>query len=229
MRCYKKIIRPFLFCVLLLLAAVAARATDLSIRNPQLLANEEGYSLAADFNINFNSRLEEAVNKGIVLYFAVDFELSRSRWYWFDEQVIRRSKTFQLSYHALTRQYRLSTGALHQSYATLDEALRVMSHLRNWQVLEKNGIKVDQTYLAALRMRLDLTQMPKTFQVSALSNKDWNLSSDWLRWSFSPSELAPVAPSTPSKSSAVAPSSPALTVPSTMPDVMTTPAVAEGK
>ena len=229
MRCYKKLFSPVFFCVLFLLAALAAQATDLSIRNPQLLANDEGYSLAADFNINFNSRLEEAVNKGIVLYFTVDFELTRSRWYWFDEQVVRRSKTFQLSYHALTRQYRLSTGALHQSYAALDEALRVMSHLRNWQVLEKSDIRVDQTYLAALRMRLDLTQMPKTFQVSALSNKDWNLSSDWLRWSFTPSELAPVAPSTPSMPSAVAPSSPALTAPPSMPSLMTAPVTGDGK
>lgn len=229
MRCYKEIISLFVFCVLLLIAAPAAQATDLSIRNPQLLANDEGYSLAADFNINFNSRLEEAVNKGIVLYFAVDFEMTRSRWYWFDEQVVRRSKTFQLSYHALTRQYRLSTGALHQSYATLDEALRVMSRVRNWLVLEKSDFRVDQTYLAALRMRLDLTQMPKTFQVSALSNKDWNLSSDWLRWSFTPSDQVPVAASTPSMPAAVAPSSPGLTASQSMPAFMPAPVTGDVK
>ena len=80
---------------------------------------------------------------------------------------------------------------MHQSFDTLDEALRVMSHLRNWQVLDKGEVKAGQNYVAALRLRLDLTQMPKTFQVSALANKDWNLSSDWLRWSFSPSEASP--------------------------------------
>ena len=191
MRCCEKLYRPLLFSLLFLLAAQLAQATEISIRNLQLVANEDGYSLAADANINFNTRLEEAVDKGVVLYFAADFELTRARWYWFDEQIIHRSKTFQLSYHALTRQYRLSTGALHQSYATLDEALRVLSHLRNWQVLEKGEVKVGQTYVAGLRLRLDLTQMPKTFQVSALANKDWNLSSDWLRWSFSPSEASP--------------------------------------
>jgi len=188
MRCYKDLLRALLYCVLL--AAFGAQASDISVRNPQLTADEDGYSVAADFNINFNTRLEEAVNKGVVLYFAVDFELSRSRWYWFDEQIVRRSKTFQLSYHALTRQYRLSTGALHQSYATLDDALGVIAHVRNWQVLEKVQVKVDQSYLAGLRMRLDLTQMAKTFQVSALANRDWNLSSDWLRWSFTPAEAA---------------------------------------
>ena len=196
MRCCEKLYRSLFISLIFLLAAQAAQAIEISLRNLQLVDNDDGYSLIADANINFNTRLEEAVNKGVVLYFAADFELTRPRWYWLDEQIIRRSKTFQLSYHALTRQYRLSTGALHQSYGTLEEALRVMSHLRNWQVLDKGEVKAGQTYIAALRLRLDLTQMPKTFQVSALANKDWNLSSDWLRWSFTPidASLAPAAP-----------------------------------
>ena len=205
MRCCEKLLRSFFCSVLLLLLAQGAQAMDISVRNLQLVANEEGYSLAADVNVNFNTRLEEAVNKGVVLYFAAEFELTQARWYWFDQQIIRRSKTFQLSYHALTRQYRLSTGALHQSFDTLDEALRVMSRLRNWQVLEKGEVKAGQTYLAGLRMRLDLTQMAKTFQVSALSNKDWNLSSDWLRWSFTPTEGTPATSAVP-----VTPAAPAL-------------------
>lgn len=204
MRCCEKLLRSFFCSVLLLLLAQGAQATDISVRNLQLVANEEGYSLAADVNINFNTRLEEAVNKGVVLYFAAEFELTQARWYWFDEQIIRRSKTFQLSYHALTRQYRLSTGALHQSFDTLDDALRVMSRLRNWQVLEKGEVKVGQTYIAGLRMRLDLTQMAKTFQVSALANKDWNLSSDWLRWSFTPTDGTPATPAVPATPAASA-------------------------
>ena len=46
--------------------------------------------------------------------------------------------------------------------------------------------------MAGLRLRLDLTQMPKTFQVSALSNKDWNLDSGGVRWPFANTEAAPV-------------------------------------
>lgn len=194
MRCCKKLYRSLLCGLVLLLAAPLALAAEISLRSVQLVPSDDGYSLTADANINFNTRLEEAVNKGVVLYFAADFELTRPRWYWFDEHVIQRSKTFQLSYHALTRQYRLSTGALHQGYATLEEALLVLSHLRHWQVLDKGEVKAGQTYVAALRLHLDLTQMPKTFQVSALANKDWNLSSDWLRWNFSPSEASPLPP-----------------------------------
>jgi hypothetical protein len=123
----------------------------------------------------------------------VDFDLSRSRWYWLDEQVASRSQTYQLSYHALTRQYRLSSGALHQSFTSLDDAQRILSRLRNWQVIDKGVARADQTYFAAVRMRLDLTQMPKTFQVNALANRDWNLSSDWVRWNFTPGESTAAA------------------------------------
>lgn len=167
---------------------VSARAADVVIQSAQMVANDDGYSLSANFSINLGARLEAAVNKGVVLYFAADFELTRSRWYWFDEKVVQRSKTFQLSYHALTRQYRLSSGALHQSFASLDDALRVLSRLRYWQVIEKGEIDRGVVYAAATRLRLDPSQMPKTFQVSALSNREWSQSSEWLRWSFSAPE-----------------------------------------
>ncbi len=175
---------PLLIALLLLTATV--QAAEISVRNPQLTASDEGYQLSADFSIVFNRRLEEVVNKGVVLYFVADFELFRPRWYWLDEQIVSRSRTFQLSYHALTRQYRLSTGLLHQSFYTLDEAVRVMSQLRNWQVLDKDEVRHGLRYQASLRLRLDISQMPKTFQVSALSSRDWNLVSDWQHWSFPP-------------------------------------------
>ena len=177
------------FLALFLLAG-AAQAAEISVRNPRLKANEAGYSLSANFSITFNRRLEDVVNKGVMLYFVADFELQRPRWYWLDEQVISLSRTFQLSYHALTRQYRLSSGPLHQSFASLDEAVGAMSQLRGWQVLDKEAIHEDRVYQAALRLRLDLTQMPKTFQVSALSSRDWTLASDWLRWRFVPQEAS---------------------------------------
>ena len=195
MPCCRSLLRLLCCSLVLLLAALPAQSADMSVRNPQLVANDDGYALSADCNINFNTRLEEAVNKGVVLYFVADFELNRSRWYWFDENVIHRSKTVQMSFHALTRQYRLSTGALHQSFPTLEEALKVISRLRSWQVLEAGEVKPDLVYLAGLRIRLDLSQMPKTFQVNALANRDWNLVSDWVRWSFTPESVNPAASS----------------------------------
>ncbi len=169
-------------------AAFPVQAADIAANSAELVISDDGYSLSANFTVTLNRRLEEAVNKGVILHFAADFELTRSRWYWFDEKIVKLSKLFQLSYHALTRQYRLSSGALHQSFASLDEALRVLSRVRHWQVISKGEISADEIYLASVRMRLDPSQMPKTFQVSALSNRDWNQSSEWLLWNFSPSE-----------------------------------------
>ena len=39
---------------------------------------------------------------------------------------------------------------------------------------------------AALRLRLDSTQLPRAFQVSAVGSRDWIISSDWHRWTVSP-------------------------------------------
>lgn len=176
---------------------VLAWAAEIEVANPQITLADEGYVLAADFNFELNPRLEEAVTKGVVLHFVADFELSRSRWYWLDEKLANRSQTFRLSYHALTRQYRLSTGALHQSFTTLGEALRVLSRMRNWLVLDKGdkGVRAGEPYQAALRLRLDITQLPRPFQITALGNKDWSLNSEWKIWPATlPAPAAPPAP-----------------------------------
>jgi hypothetical protein len=159
-----------------------ARADNIEISNVSLEANDDGYALDADFEIDLNARLEDAINKGVALYFEVEFELTRKRWYWFDEHPVSRQLTLRLSYHALTRQYRISRGALHQSFSSLSDALRVLSRVRSWQVLERAEVGAGTDYQAALRMRLDISQLPKPFQVNALTNRDWNLASEWRRW-----------------------------------------------
>jgi len=171
---------------LLAIVPVLALAAEIEITNPQIVASDDGYVVSADFSFELNERLEEAVTKGVVLYFVADFEMTRPRWYWLDEKLVSRSQTYRLSYHALTRQYRLSTGGLHQSFDSLSDALRVLSRLRNWLVIdkgaEKAGVRAGDTYTAALRMRLDINQLPRPFQISALGNKDWSLASDWKVW-----------------------------------------------
>ena len=160
-----------------------ARAGNIEISHISLEGNDEGYALDADFQIELNPRLEDAIDKGVPLYFEVEFELTRKRWYWFDDSV-GRQLMLRLSYHALTRQYRVSSGALYQSLPTLAEALRVLSRVRSWQVLDPGQVSVGSDYQAALRMRLDVTQLPKPFQVNALTSREWNLASDWRRWPF---------------------------------------------
>jgi len=179
-------LRSWLLAVLVVVPALAL-AAEIEITDPQLAASEDGYVLAADFAFDLNERLEDAVAKGLILHFVADFEMTRPRWYWLDEKLVTRSQTYRLSYHALTRQYRISTGGLHQSFDSLSGALRVLSRLRNWQVIdskgaEKAGLRAGDTYTAALRFRLDINQLPRPFQITALGNKDWSLASDWKVW-----------------------------------------------
>ena len=184
-----------LLLMALLMVPMWLCAAEIEVLNPQITQNEDGYVLAADFNFEINQRLEEAVTKGVVLYFVLEFELSKPRWYWLEEKAATRTQTYRLSYHALTRQYRVTTGGLHQSFSSLADALLVFSRVRGWLVIEKGdkALRPGETYEATLRLRLDLNQLPRPFQISALASKEWSLSSDWKEWSVT-LPLAPVAP-----------------------------------
>ena len=161
-------------------------AEGIQVRSADLEVDSDGYRLNAEFDISFTHTLEDALNKGVALYFVTEFELVRPRWYWFDQNVVDLRQQFKLSYYALTRQYRLSVGTLFQNYATLEEAVTVMSQLHNRLVADKDALQKGQEYTAALRMKLDLSQLPKPFQVNALASNDWTLSSDWYRWEVTP-------------------------------------------
>ena len=166
--------------------ATAARADEIEVTDARLAATEDGVVLAADFAFDLNPRLAEAVTNGVPLYFAVEFELTRPRWYWFDEKAAVKRLQLRLSYHALSRHYRLSTGVLQQNYPTLEEALNVLRRVRNWQVVDRGAALADATYEAAVRMRLDVTLLPKPFQLSALTSRDLNLESAWRRFNYRP-------------------------------------------
>ena len=108
---------------LLLLAAAPAQAEEIEVREVALRRVDEGLSLDVDFGFELTPRLADIVANGVPLYFSVEFELTRRRWYWFDETAASQRLSLRLSYHALSRQYRLSTGLLQQSFPTLEEAL----------------------------------------------------------------------------------------------------------
>jgi Domain of unknown function (DUF4390) len=181
-----------LLCALALgAAAVAASADEIEVVDAHLTAADDGVLLAADFAFELNPRLAEVVTNGVPLYFVVEFELTRPRWYWFDEKAVAKRIQLRLSYHALSRNYRLSTGALQQNYTSLEEALNVLRRVRNWQVADRGAGLTDATYEAAVRMRLDVTLLPKPFQLSALTSRDLNLESPWKRFSFRPPAPSP--------------------------------------
>lgn len=141
--------------------------------------DDGGAVLDAQFDFELPPALEDAVNRGIALYFVVDFELYRERWYWFDRRIASASLTYRLTYSPLTRQYRLARDALAQPFETLAEALAILRRVSNWKVIEPGVLKPDEDYRAQVRMRLDTSQLPRPFQINVLTQRDWTLTSDW--------------------------------------------------
>jgi hypothetical protein len=178
--------RAAVLVLLLIAAAPFVRAEGISVTSATIEPAEDGWSLEATFDVQFSQRLEEAVNRGVPLYFVVEFELSRPRWYWFDEKPVVLSQTYRISYTPLLRQYRLSVGSVYQNFTRFEEVTRVLSRLRGWHVADKGALKKDQVYQASVRMRLDTAQLPKPFQLNAISSRDWTLDSDWHRWTITP-------------------------------------------
>lgn len=186
----------FLTWSLLLSALVAgpARADESAVTSASLRVVEQGIVLDADFEFELTPRLNEVLTNGVPLYFVVEFELGRKRWYWLDEKAASRKLEMRLSYHPLSRQYRLATGPLQQNFSSLQEALNVMRHVRGWLVVDRTESFSNSDYEAAVRLRLDTTLLPKPFQFSALTSRDLHLETAWKRFTVhAPKQLpAPV-------------------------------------
>ena len=168
--------------------AGAAGADTIAVRSAELRIEEGEVLLNAEFDLTLNPTLEEALQRGIPLYFLLEFELSRSRWYWLDEKVSQTTISYRVSYNALTRQYRvaLGSGLLAPTFNTLEEVERYVGRVTSRPVASASALSKGTRYDAALRLRLDVNQLPKPFQVSALASREWTLASDWYRWSFLP-------------------------------------------
>ena len=169
-----------------------ARAEGATITGAKLEASEDGYQVDADIQLELTAALQEAVRKGVPLYFVVEFELSRSRWYWLDQTVTSVSRERRISYAPLTDQYRISYSGISQNVSSFEDVRRALSRVRSWTVLERGRLRTGEKYDAALRFRLDTSQLPKPFQLNVIASKEWGLSSDWYRWTISaPGENKP--------------------------------------
>lgn len=173
-----------------LAGGAAAFADSIAVQRASLQGDGSGWTLDARFEFDLNSSLEDAVNKGIPLYFTTEFQLSRPRWYWFDEQPVSIQQTLRLSFQPLTREYRVSTGGLQLGFSSLADALAVIKHVSAWHVIDRNQVQPGESYTASVRMELDTALMPKPFQVDAVNNRDWTLASDWKRFTFTVAERA---------------------------------------
>jgi len=164
-----------------------AQSQVIKVKQAELEKVDSAWLLNANFGIELPSGLENALKRGVTLHFLVQFELTRSRWYWFDEKAVSMQRLVRLSYQPLINQYRVNAGGLAFNTNSLEEALRIAVAIGAWSVIELARIDPEKNYEAAIRMTLDLGKLPKPFQVDALNSRDWALSGEWLRFPFNAS------------------------------------------
>ena len=180
-------IKQFLFLLFMVLGVLSTTvsAEGIKIKSFELERSDNDWLLSATFQIELSPGLEDAVQKGVVLYFQTEFDLTRSRWYWFDEKPALVQRQTRLSYQPLTQQYRIASEGFTFSAKSMSEALQAVGSIGGWRVMENSQLDPGKSYTASMRMNLDLSKLPKPFQVNALNNRDWNVSSDWYRFPFS--------------------------------------------
>lgn len=161
-------------------AAEGVEITAASLEN-----SDDGYRLALSTSFELNRGLEDAITRGVPLYFTTEVEITRPRWFWFDQKTVSTSQTIRISYNVLTHQYHAAIiGSLQQSFSTLDDALSLVRRPSRWVVADKGALKHGALYNVAVRVGLDVARLPKPFQVNALNNSDWRFSSDWIEFTY---------------------------------------------
>ncbi|MCY4745046.1 DUF4390 domain-containing protein [Pelomonas sp. UHG3] len=155
--------------LLLALLPGGVRADGIELAQLATRKSDDGLELSFATRFELSRAAEDALHKGVPLYFVAEATVLRNRWYWRDARAAHAERTWRLAWQSLTRQYRISTGGLHQSFATLDEALNVLRGLSAWRIAEPRDIEDSGSHYLEFSYRLDVTQLPRPMQIGLQS------------------------------------------------------------
>ena len=170
---------------LLLVLAAPLRAEPTDITDLQAERRPDGVFVSAQLRFDLPNAVEDALHKGIPLFFVAEALLLRERWYWYDKEVASAARYMRLSYQPLTRRWRLQLSAtpigsaglaLGQNFETQEDALAAVQRISGWKVAEPVDGDPDRRYYVNLRFRLDTSQLPRPFQIGLVGQADWNIS-----------------------------------------------------
>ena len=186
LRVAKRCALAFCMGVWLLFVATAGFAAELD--QLKVVRTEDGVYLSAIVQFELPPVVEDALGKGIALFFVVEADVYKDRWYWTDRRVASATRTIRLAFQPLTRRWRVNivTGlinnsaglraTLNQNYDTLPEAMSAVQRLSRWRIADNAEIETDATHTLNFSFRLDLSQLPRPFQIGVAGQKDWNIS-----------------------------------------------------
>ena len=160
---------------LTLLAAAAVQAQSVDLKSLKLERRDAELVLEFNARLTLGPAIEDALQRGVPMYFVASTVVFRNRWYWRDERVTRVTRSWRLAYQPLTGSWRVSlVGGLGQGYATLAEALAPLSRVSGWRLLEGERLEPGERYYVDFSFRLDNSQLPQPMQIDL--GGDWNLS-----------------------------------------------------
>ena len=177
-----------LVCALLLSAPAWTATATVSLQR-----DADGLYLSAATNWQPAPAVLDALERGVAMTFTMQATVTKPRWYWFNTPVQTTTRVKRLAYQPLTRQWRISfsTGvnavagsgvALHQNVDDLDTALALITRAKHWRIASANALDEAADNPADLRVRytfaLDLSALPRPFQIGVNDNPDWQLSVD---------------------------------------------------
>jgi hypothetical protein len=154
-------------------AAASTAAPELTLF--ELSRTEDGLQLAFAVNFALPRGVEDALQKGIPLYFVAQADVYRSRWYWRDRRVASAERTWRLAFQPLTRKYRVSFGGLNQSFDSLADAMVTVRRVATWKIADAAALEPDTSHYVEFRYRLDTSLLPRPLQIGLGGQADWNL------------------------------------------------------
>jgi hypothetical protein len=173
------LIRTLLALTLIaVLAGPAARAQGIDLLSVQLQRQESALTLEFSVRPQLSKAVEEAMYRGVPVYFVAQATVLRQRWYWRDERVARVARSWRVAYQPLTSTWRVGTGAISQNFPSLAEALSIISRTSGWKLADLSQIDPDSSYYVDFVFRLDTSQLPSPMLIGLTGQADWKLSVD---------------------------------------------------
>ena len=173
-------------CALALTALTAYADSGVEITQLRLERSDDEVQLSAQLHFELPTVVEDALLKGIPMVFVMGADTVRERWYWYDKKMASSERYMRLAYQPLTRRWRLNVSsapgaavavglALNQNYESLALALAAIKRVSKWKIADVSDFDAGTKYRTEFRFRLDLTQLPRPFQIGALGQTDWDI------------------------------------------------------
>ena len=169
------LVAPLVLVLMLALAPVQAQAQNVELKSLKLERRDGELVLEFNTRLILGPAIEDALQRGVPMYFVAGTVVYRNRWYWRDERITRVSRSWRLAFQPLTGSWRVSqVGGLSQIFPTLAEALAPLSRVSGWRLLEGEKLETGERYYVDFSFHLDNTQLPQPMQIDLRG--DWKLS-----------------------------------------------------